>query len=57
MKKSKIRSVDNKIAGLNRVFIIKLGLIPSEKSTTISLLLDNLKSAKVAAMKNVTGSV
>lgn len=53
MNKSKL----SKAAGFKSVLIIKLGCIPSEKSTMISLSFENLKSVRVAAIKKEKGSV
>ena len=57
MKKSNISKVESSKAGLAIVFIIKPGLIPSEKRTTISLSFDSLKRESVAATKNEIGRV
>ena len=56
-KKLNISRVESSKAGLNSVWIIKLGLIPREKRTTISLSLESLKSESVAAIKNEIGRV
>ena len=52
-----LNSIVKRSAGLRNIFNICFGCIPSEKSTIISLSLDNLKSVRVAATKKLIGKV
>ena len=50
-KKFKLSSIVSKRAGLNKVFKINVGCIPSAKRTISSLSLESLKIVNAAATK------